>query len=60
MRALVRIAPQQAFCGHDLHQLQNGGVTRFALKLLMNAGNGARAGLPKDAENFDFSGGGTG
>jgi len=50
----------QAFGGHDLHELEHSGIADFALALEggVDMADGARAEVPKDAEDVEFGVGG--
>jgi len=52
----------EAFGGHNLHQLEDGGVTDFAMAFEgeVDVANGAGSLIPEDAEDFEFGAGGAG
>lgn len=54
------IARDEAFGGHDLEELEDGGVGGFAVEVVVDGADGGGAGVPEDAEDGEFAVGGFG
>ena len=54
------IARDEALGGHDLQELQDGGVGGFAVEVVVDGADGAGAVVPEDAEDGEFAVGGFG
>ena len=62
MRAIGFVADHEAFGGHDLEHLEDGGVAggTFLIESVVNLANGGRLLLPEDLEELEFGFGGAG